>query len=100
MQERRKFNRCKLEQKAKVSTEADREERGMLLDVSVGGMRIMLSKKVEVGSRLTGQFKIIPHLGPFYVQGIVAWIRAVKDQGAPYWEVGVKFNKVSTIPGQ
>lgn len=98
MQERRRFNRCRLEQKARVSTEVDREERGMLLDVSVGGMKILLGKKVEVGSRLTGQFKIIPHLGPFYVQGIVTWIRMARDQRPPCWEAGVKFTKVSTVP--
>jgi c-di-GMP-binding flagellar brake protein YcgR len=99
MQERRRFNRCKLEQKAKVSMEANREERGMLLDVSVGGMRILLNRKVELGSQLSGEFKIIPHLGPFYVRGVVAWTKAVNQKGSNLWEVGVKFTKVNTIPG-
>lgn len=98
MQERRRFNRCRLEQKAKILTEDSREEKGTLLDVSVGGMRVLLNKKVELGSRLSGQFKIIPHLGPFYVQGVVAWVKPVKEQDAQRWEIGVKFTKVNTIP--
>jgi len=85
-----------LEQEAKVSMESNGEERGMLLDVSVGGMRILLNRKVELGSQLSGEFKIIPHLGPFYVWGVVAWTKA--EKGSNLWEVGVKFTKINTIP--
>ena len=76
--------------------ESNGEERGMLLDVSVGGMRILLNRKVELGSQLSGEFKIIPHLGPFYVWGVVAWTKA--EKGSNLWEVGVKFTKINTIP--
>lgn len=98
MQERRRFNRCKLEQKAKISHSPNKQEKGLLLDIAMGGMRILLDGKAELGSQLFGQFKIVPYLGPFYVKGVVAWTKRVKDAGASYWEVGVKFTKVSTIP--
>jgi len=98
MQEKRKFNRCKMEQKARISTDVSQDKKGLLVDISTGGMRILLDSQVKIGSQLSGQFKIVPYLGPFYVKGLVVWTRPTKDTPTPRWEVGVKFTKVSTIP--
>jgi c-di-GMP-binding flagellar brake protein YcgR len=100
MQERRRFNRCKVEQKARISHLPNKQEKGLLLDVAMGGMKVLLDEKAELGSQLLGQFKIVPYLGPFYIKGVVAWAKQVEDRGASHWEVGVKFTKVSTIPIQ
>lgn len=97
MEERRKFGRCKLEQKAKIATEESQDEKGTLIDISTGGMKLVLNKQLKVGSRLTGSFKIVPYLGPFYVQGDVIWVKPKKQGNSRCWEVGVRFNKVSTI---
>ena len=98
MQEKRKFNRCKLDQKSKLSTEANPDEQGLLVDVSAGGMKILLNHDVKLGSKLSGQFKISPHLGPFYIAGVVVWKKRAESGLASGWEVGIKFTKVNTIP--
>ena len=97
MRERRKFSRCSLSQKAKVSTKEDRAKDALLVDVSVGGMKFFSDKKAELGSELSGEFKIVPYLGPYYIQGVVVWTKQAKQEDASGWEIGVKFTKVDTL---
>jgi hypothetical protein len=60
-------------------------------------MKVLLNKEVSPGSKLTGQFKIVPYIDPFYIQGEVIWIKPAKD-GAAGCEVGVRFTSVRTTP--
>lgn len=81
-----------------MQKEEGRQEEVMLLDISPGGMRVLLNDDINVGSSISGQFKIIPDGGPFYVQGEVIWVRPVVDKiKHSSFEVGIKFTKVSTI---
>jgi hypothetical protein len=99
MKERRKYTRLATKGKTALNKDGKEPEEGFLLDISPGGMRILLDSKTQVGSVISGQFKIIPHIGPFYVKGEVTWINPLNDpQDSNRFEVGVKFNKVSTIP--
>lgn len=99
MVEKRRFSRLQAKEKVFLQKEQGRQEEVMLLDVSPGGMRVLLNDKINVGSRILGQFKIIPEGGPFYVQGEVVWVKPTIDMTKqPGFEVGIKFNKVSTIP--
>jgi len=100
MQEKRKFDRCKLEQKAKLSGLSGQQEEGSLLDIGIGGMKILMDREVKPKSQLSGQFKVVPYLDPFYVKGVVVWAKPVKDEPTACWEVGVRFTKVSAIPIQ
>lgn len=99
MREKRKFSRLKSQDKAFLK-EKDRAEEGKLLDISPGGMRILLSNNIKVGSAISGEFKIIPKSGgTFYVQGEVVWAKQASEKSSPdSFEVGIKFRKVSTVP--
>ena len=68
-----------------------------LVDISLGGMRVLTNEEIAIGKDLTGQFKILPHLGPFYIRGVVAWTKPAAD-GQHRFEIGIKFVKISTIP--
>jgi len=98
MQERRKFSRWQTKEKVHLDREEGREETS-LLDISPGGMRVLLDSKVKIGSSILGKFKIIAGQEPFYVRGEVIWVKSVVDKAnRRCYEVGVRFDKVSTTP--
>lgn len=94
MKERRKFARLHSQDKAFLQKENKLEE-GRVMDISPGGMRVLVSNNIKEGSIITGEFKIIPNSGNFYVLGEVMWARPAKPAS---FEVGIKFSKVSTVP--
>lgn len=97
MEERRKFRRTSAKEKALLHGREAKHE-GSLLDISSGGMRILSDNHIEVGSSVSGQFKIMPHMGNFYVSGEVVWEKPAKEPHHNGYEVGIRFSKVSTIP--
>lgn len=98
MKEKRKFNRLESKDKAFLSKEEGQTEEGTLLDVSPQGMRVLLNNAIKAGTLISGNFKIIPHSGHFYVQGEVIWAKPAGEKTKnPSYEVGIKFTKVSTI---
>ena len=99
MVEKRRFGRLPAKEKVFLRKEEDLQQKVLLLDVSLGGMRILLDNKIDVGSPISGQFEIIPNLGHFYIQGEVIWVKPTVDNPKHSgFEVGIKFTKVSTIP--
>jgi hypothetical protein len=100
MPEKRKFSRCPIKEKAEIEKEGSSQTQGEVFDVSIGGMGILLDKEIKPGSKLSGQFKIVPYLDPFFVQGEVVWMKPYLDAqgGLTGYAVGVKFTKVNTIP--
>lgn len=94
MEERRKFERLPKErEKAVISFSGSREE-AEVLDISTGGMKVFFSRPVEVGSVISGEFRVTPDIGPFYVKGRINRVVQKDDR----WEVAVEFEKVSTYP--
>lgn len=96
MEERRKYNRWYLdagEEKAVVSW-AGRQENVRIIDISAGGIKMAFYEPVEIGTTIFGEFKVLPHLGPFYIRGKVK--RVTENEGI--WEVVVEFEKVSSLP--
>jgi c-di-GMP-binding flagellar brake protein YcgR len=74
-------------------------EEGFLVDISPGGMKVLLEDDVKSGTEISGQFRILPNAGPFYVKGVVTWVKPLKEKkGSANYEVGVKFLKINTIP--
>lgn len=98
MRERRKSTRLKSQDKARLEKESKPEE-GQLLNISLGGMCILLDNDIKVGSPVSGEFKIIPgSSGTFYVHGEVVWVKPAEDKKTRRsFEVGIKFYKVSTV---
>ena len=94
MDERRRFRRSPAKEKAFLKSRENKPHEGLLMDVSSGGMRILSNANIKIGTALTGQFKIMPNLGNFYVSAEVVWSKPLSKD----YEVGIKFNKVSTIP--
>lgn len=93
MTEKRKFNRWHTEkQKDTVISGPGIEKKVKILDISAGGMKICLPQPINVGVVIRGEFKIFPHLGPFFVKGKV--IRVTEKEGV--WEVAIEFEKIST----
>ncbi|MBU0503941.1 MAG: PilZ domain-containing protein [Candidatus Omnitrophota bacterium] len=90
MKEKRKFNRINKKDDAFYHKGDGKKEKCIVLDISAGGMKVALDNKLEPGNSIFGQFQILPGLGHFYICGEVVWVKGR--------EVGVKFNKVSTIP--
>lgn len=91
MLEKRKFKRLVTKEKTSLQSKEGKEE-GLLVDISPGGMRIFLDRHIGVGTLISGQFRILPNSGPFYVTGEVVWSKGK--------EVGIKFSRVTTIPFQ
>jgi len=93
MEEKRQFNRWDWEDKAYVDLERGREE-VRILDISVGGMRIVTDSALDRTKGLTGEFKILPNIGSFFVKGKIIWTQSKGNS----FESGIVFDKVSTIP--
>ena len=100
MEERRRFRRTPAKEKAFLQGKEAKRQEGLLMDVSSGGMRFLSDAKLKIGASLFGQFKIMPNLGDFYIAAEVVWVKPVTKEPdhATTYEVGIKFNKVSTIP--
>jgi len=99
MEERRKFRRFSTKEKTLLDKEDGNKQEGSLVDISPGGMKTICDNEVTIGSVISGQFKILPNVGPFYIRGEVSWVKPADDKTNPsHFEIGVKFNKVSTIP--
>jgi hypothetical protein len=69
------------------------QEDAPVIDVSAGGMRVMLTQQKPIGEFVAGKLQVIPQIGPFYVQGKV--LRVLEKDGR--WETAVKFDRVSTL---
>jgi len=100
MHEKRRFSRCRIKEKVKIKKEEANPDAGEAFDISTGGMGILLDKPIKIGSRLSGQLKILPQLDPFFVEGRVVWMKPYLDTEGEClgYAVGIKFTKVSTIP--
>ncbi|HAH20510.1 MAG: hypothetical protein A2Y00_04955 [Omnitrophica WOR_2 bacterium GWF2_43_52] len=101
MDEKRKYRRTPAREKAFLKCKENNSHEGELMDVSSGGLRMLSADKVKVGSTLTGKFKIMPQMGSFYISGEVIWVKPMaSESNQAVYEVGIKFNKVSTIPSE
>jgi hypothetical protein len=99
MDEKRKFKRFETKEATFLNKEEGKPQEGSILDISPGGMRIVLDQETPLGSAISGQFKILPNLGPFYVKGEVAWVKPAKmTESQNSFLIGIKFNKVSALP--
>ncbi len=93
MDDKRQFTRWFREgEDVAVVSCADVKDKGQIIDVSVGGMRLTMHKAVTLGETVYGQFSIMDF--PYYVRGRV---NRVVPQGEA-WEVAISFEKVSSIP--
>ncbi len=93
MEEKRKFSRWGLEEKTTMDLEGIKEE-VKILDISIGGMRIVTNVPLDREKTITGKFRILPNVGPFFVKGKIIW--SASKEGI--FESGIVFDKVSTIP--
>lgn len=100
MEEKRKYRRSPAKEKAYLQAkEHNKQHESQLLDVSSGGMRILSQTSLKTGTMLSGSFKIMPAMGNFYVLGEVVWVKPLADETHnTAYEIGIRFNKVSTIP--
>ncbi|MFH1247546.1 MAG: PilZ domain-containing protein [Candidatus Omnitrophota bacterium] len=100
MKEKRKFTRMGAQERKFLQKQGNTTQEIKLLDVSPGGMRILLdNNNLKVGSSIYGQFQILPSWGNFYVCGEVVWVKpSDENKKEDNFIVGVKFNKVSTVP--
>lgn len=98
MQERRKFNRWQTEKETFFKPEADTKE-SQVIDISPGGMRLVVDEWVEIGTLVSGKINLGTNQKPFYIQGEVVWIKQALDQlNRTCYVVGIKFNKIRTTP--
>ena len=94
MEDKRQFNRWFREGDDQVvlSSSGSSQDIARIVDVSVGGMRVTLHNKVNVGEEIYGQFNLLQF--PYYVHGTV---NRVFPSGKE-WEIAIAFDKVSAIP--
>lgn len=98
MDERRKHKRLQMSENTSLNKN-NADERCFLVDISPGGMKVQLEKEIKAGDTVSGQFKILPKAGPFYVKGTVTWVRPLKEKNrSANYEIGVRFTKINTIP--
>lgn len=94
MSEKRKFNRWGLEQESAFVDMRGEKKEVDIIDISIGGMRIETDSIIDEESELSGEFSVLPNIGPFFVKGKVVWVVKSNDR----FESGVKFERVSTVP--
>jgi len=93
MEEKRRFDRWGLGRSAYIDLEGERKE-VQVLDISIGGMRIVTNTPLDSKKDIKSEFKILPNMGPFFARGKIIWTTAKESN----FESGIVFNKVSTIP--
>jgi hypothetical protein len=99
MQENRKTNRLPSSEETFFSKDDGQKTGVKLVDISLGGMRVLMNENLKIGSSLLGQFKILPHSNPFYLKGEVTWSKPCNEKNPAYkFEIGIKFVKINTIP--
>ncbi len=98
MQEKRKANRLPSCEETLLS-KGDGQKAGVkLVDISLGGMRVLTNEELKVGTELSGKFNILPRSGPFYIKGVVAWSNPCRSTEGFRAELGIKFVRITTIP--
>ena len=99
MLEKRKANRRPTSEETLLSKDDGQKTGVKLVDISLGGMRVLMNENLKTGSILLGQFNILPNCGPFYIKGEVAWSKPCHEKNHPYkFEIGIRFAKINTIP--
>lgn len=102
MEDKRVFNRWDLCENANAGLSfADQKQTYQVLDISAGGMKLIFSRPINIGSVIYGELKVpsldncvIAHVGPFFVRGIVT---RAEDKGGK-WEIAIRFDKVRGSP--
>lgn len=98
MDEKRRYERLPASDKTKISKPNGQAD-VKLIDISLGGMRVLMDEDIACGTYLQGQFSILSNAGPFYINGEVSWSKQAQAKDAPYThEIGIRFTKISTIP--
>jgi len=99
MSENRKSSRLTTSKETFLAKDNGQKTGVKLIDISLGGMRVLMNEDLKIGSILLGEFNILPHTGPFYIKGEVTWSKPCQEKDHPYRvEIGIKFTKINTIP--
>jgi hypothetical protein len=99
MQEKRKSNRLITGGETFLCKDDGQKTGARLIDISLGGMRVLMNEELKVGAVLLGKFNILSRSAPFYVKGEVAWSKPCQEKDHPYSvEIGIKFIKINTLP--
>lgn len=99
MIEKRKSNRLSKNEETFFSKGSGQKTGVKLIDISLGGMRVLMNEELKIGTVLLGQFNILPNASPFYIKGEVAWSKPCQQENNSYkTETGIKFTKISAIP--
>ena len=93
MDEKRRFGRWGLGSSAYIDLGGEKAE-VQVIDVSIGGMRIITDTPLDKDRVINSEFKILPNVGPFFVKGRIIW--TTPKEGA--FESGIVFDKVSAVP--
>jgi c-di-GMP-binding flagellar brake protein YcgR len=95
LEEKRRYNRWRLEnRKATVKKESQTKE-VPLVDLSSGGMKVVLEDDIAVGSKISGEFRVMPQQGSYFIHGKVIWIKNLPEESK--YEVGIEFDKIKTV---
>jgi hypothetical protein len=99
MVEKRKANRLPTCEETLLSKDDGQKTGVKLMDISLGGMRVLMNENLKAGAVLLGQFNILPKCGPFFIRGEVTWSKPCQEKDHPYkFEIGIKFRQINTIP--
>jgi hypothetical protein len=70
-----------------------------LIDISLGGMQVLMNEDLKPGCVLSGKLHILPKTGPFYIRGEVSWSKPCQEKDHSYrFNIGIKFTRIDTIP--
>ncbi len=99
MIEKRKSNRLTKNEETFISQDKTQKKGIKIIDISLGGMRVMMNEELKIGTILLGQFNILPNDSPFYIKGEVAWSKPSQEENNSYQtEIGIRFTQISAIP--
>jgi c-di-GMP-binding flagellar brake protein YcgR len=94
-EEKRNFPRLdtRVEVKYRVLLEPEKRSSAESIDLSMGGLRIVLTQSLKIGTLMELEVKVPEYALPIYAMGRVAWIETVpvgEISGGNY-ETGIEF---------
>lgn len=96
MEERRKYNRWRVEHKKAVLKDTSGMQEVPLIDLSSGGMKVILPYDIPLSTNLDGEFRVMPSIGTYLIRGKVVWTKP-REQAEKQYDVGIEFEKINTV---
>lgn len=93
VQENRQFVRCNLSTMIsyRLANFPDLVSRGITVDISPTGLKIILKQRLEKGEKLKFEFTLPDESVPIFAEGTIIWCQVTSDN---FYECGIEFTAI------